>query len=91
MGVDRDLGVIPARVRDGGRPIRQAAALRAGAELIVAVDEVFRTAAEDPSDEPELAHAGARHGPAPTVRIAQGLKEKTMVGAEGLEPPTPSL
>ncbi|MSW92153.1 MAG: hypothetical protein F2812_11175 [Actinobacteria bacterium] len=73
--------------------IRQAAALRAGAELIVAVDEVFRTAAEDPSDEPELAHAGARprQGPAPTVRIAQGLKEKTMVGAEGLEPPTPSL
>ena len=57
-------------------------------ELVDAVEEVFRAGNHDTPPEAELALARGR--PA-TAHVAQGLKEKTMVGAEGLEPPTPSL
>ena len=56
-------------------------ARRAEAELIDAVEDVFQTEGGEPP--PELALAGAT--PA-TAHVAQGLKEKTMVGAKGLEP-----
>ena len=71
--------------------LRQAATRRAEADLVDAVEDVFRAGRDDTTHEPELALAGAglRSNPAPTVRTAQGLKEKTMVGDEGLEPPTP--
>jgi site-specific DNA recombinase len=70
-----------------GEELRQYVARRTEADLIDAVEEVFRPDGDD-QPEPELALAGAT--PA-TVRAAQGWREKTMVGAEGLEPPTPSL
>ena len=56
------------------------------ADLIDAVEDAFRTEGHDPP--PELALAS--NTPA-TVHTARGLKEKTMVGAEGLEPPTSAL
>lgn len=71
-----------------GEELRQYVARRTEADLVDAVEDVFRTADDDTPPEQELALAGAT--PA-TVHAAQGLKEKTMVGAEGLEPPTPSL
>ena len=67
--------------------IRLASARRAHLELIDAIDEVFRTGDEDAPLEPELALAGATRSPTtPTAPRVQGLKEKTMVEAKGLEP-----
>jgi hypothetical protein len=50
---------------------------------------VFRAGDDNTPHKPELALTGAVF--APTVRTAQGLKERKMVGAEGLEPPTSSV
>ncbi|MSO87604.1 MAG: hypothetical protein EXQ71_08795 [Acidimicrobiia bacterium] len=72
-----------------GEEVRQHVARGAEAELTDAVEDVFRIDhGGEPPVEPELALAGAT--PA-TVHAAQGLKEKTMVDSEGLEPPTFAL
>jgi hypothetical protein len=69
-----------------------AAARRTHLELIDAVDDVFRTGDSDTPLELELALAGAITSAAsPTALRTQGLKEKILVGAEGLEPPACSL
>ncbi len=67
--------------------VRQYVARRAEADRRATIDDLLRPT--DPDDEepptPELALAGA------AVHSVEGLKEKTMVGATGLEPVTPSL
>lgn len=69
-----------------GEELRQHVARRNEADLFDAIEDVFRSDdGGDPPTEPELALAGA------AVHKVEGLKEKTMVGAEGLEPPTSSL
>jgi hypothetical protein len=68
--------------------VRQYVARRNEAELIDAVEDVFRPEGDASPPEPELAGAT----PA-TVHAAQGLKEKTMVDLVGLlsnpSPPQP--
>ena len=68
--------------------VRQYVARRNEADLIDAVEDVFRAGEDETPPGPELALAGAARA---TAHVAQGLKEKTMVGAEGLEPPTTAL
>ena len=64
-----------------GEELRQHVARRNEADLFDAIEDVFRSDdGGDPPIEPELALAGA------AVHSVEGLKEKTMVGTEGLEP-----
>ena len=75
-----------------GEEIRQAAAWRAASELRWAVDEAFRERDRSEVLAPELAVAPVGVAETPvTVRDARGLKEKTMVGAAGLEPTTSAV
>jgi len=71
-----------------GDELRQYVARRTEADRIDVIDDILRTDDEDTPSEPELVLAGSAPS---TVHAAQGLKEKTMVGAEGLEPPTSAL
>jgi DNA invertase Pin-like site-specific DNA recombinase len=73
--------------------LRQAAARKAEADLTTAVDEAFRERDRQETPRSELALAGVTATPATqaTMLAAQGLKEKMMVGVEGLEPPTSAL
>lgn len=71
-----------------GEELRQYAARQDEAALVDAIEDMFIDTDDEPNDEPDLALAGAAQVP---VRAAQGWREKTMVGAEGLEPPTSAL
>ena len=71
-----------------GDEIRLAASLRAEANLQVLVDDVFIS---DDQDTKTMGSDSASDGSSlsnPDAHLVGGLKEKTMVGAEGLEPPT---
>ena len=72
-----------------GDEVRQAAALRTEADLRRIFDEGAEGGGtEEPADS-KLVMAGAvSSGSDPTPLLVGGLKESTMVGAEGLEPPT---
>ena len=75
-----------------GEEIRQAAAWKAEAELGRAVDEALRELDRPEVPAPEMAFAPVGVAETPmTVRDAWGLKEKTMVGAAGLEPTTSAV
>ena len=72
-----------------GDEIRQAAAVRSEAELQRTVDEGVTEGDAEDAPRSSLVLAGAlssRSGM--TSPLVGGLKENTMVGAEGLEPPT---
>ena len=71
-----------------GEEVRQYVARRAEAELIDAINDIYRPDGEDSPADPELVLSGAA---TTTVHTARGLKEKTMVGAEGPEPPTSAV
>jgi hypothetical protein len=75
-----------------GEEIRQAAAWKAEADLGRAVDEALRERdrPELPASEQAFTPVGVAETPM-TARDARGLKEKTMVGARGLEPPTSAV
>ena len=67
--------------------LRQAATHQAELDLGTAVDQALQERTEPTPQNRGLALAGATASKAPaTVHAAQGLKEKTMVGAKGLEP-----
>ena len=72
--------------------IRQAAAWKAEAEVRRTVDEAFCERDRQKAQVPELALEGVRGSGTPlTVRVAQGLKEKTMVEVMGFEPTASTL
>ena len=78
--------------------VRQAAVYKAELDLTAAVNDAFRQRADQEASETEpvareLALAGAATASRTrgTVRNAQGLKEKTMVGVTGLEPVTSAV
>ena len=78
-----------ARTTDPGPGVRVAANALQGLSSIetIATNDVLGGISRlDSGDDPELTLAGVG-----TPNAAQVLKEKTMVGSEGLEPPTSSL
>ena len=74
-----------------GDEIRQAADLRMESELQRILDEGPREDADVAAD-PNLVLVGSSHQESePTPHLVGGLKEKTMVGAGGLEPSTSAV
>ena len=65
---------------------------RAHCEIIEGVGDVLRSCEDDVALDPELALTGATRIPTtPVSTRVPGLKERPMVGAEGLEPPASAV
>ncbi len=72
-----------------GDEVRLAATLKAEAELQDLVEGIFDAEDQNGPSRTELVLTGVDRSLSNSApRSVQGLKEKTMVGAEGLEPPT---